>query len=104
MPPPSPDPEEFAADARIPLADRELRLPGQVAGELDAIHVYRGRMHKECLSAMSFAFRSEEFTARYHVPSYVEWYQRCDLRPAYDMHRLVLQVLQRRSRAIHAGC
>jgi len=101
VPPPSPDPAEFAADARIPLADRELRLPGQVAGELDAIHVYRGRMHKECLSAMSFAFRSEEFTARYHVPSYVDWYERCDMRPAYDAHRLVLQVLQRRSRTVH---
>ena len=101
VPPPSPDPAEFAADARIPIADRELRLPGQGAGELDAIHVYRGRMHKECLSAMSFAFRSEEFTARYHVPSYVEWYERCDLRPAYDMHRLVLQVLQRRARNVH---
>src|SRR4051794_19096221 len=100
VPPPSPDPEEFAGDARIPLADRELRLPGQVAGELDAIHVYRGRMHKECLSAMSFAFRSEEFTARYHVPSYVEWYERCDMRPAYDAHRLVLQILQRRSRDV----
>jgi hypothetical protein len=101
VPPPSPDPHEFAADARIPLADRELRLPGQVAGELDAIHVYRGRMHKECLSAMSFAFRSEEFTARYHVPSYVDWYERCDLRPAYESHRLVLQVLQRRFRGVH---
>ena len=101
VPPPSPDPTEYAADARIPLADRELRLPGQVAGELDAIHVYRGRMHKECLSAMSFAFRSEEFTARYHVPSYVEWYERCDMRPAYEAHKLVLQILQRRSRAVH---
>jgi hypothetical protein len=101
VPPPSADPHQFATDARIPLADRELRLPGQVAGELDAIHVYRGRMHKECLSAMSFAFRSEEFTARYHVPSYVSWYERCDLRPAYDMHRLVLQILQRRWRDVH---
>ena len=101
VPPPSPEPDEFAADARIPLADRELRLPGQVAGELDAIHVYRGRMHKECLSAMSFAFRSEEFTARYHVPSYADWYERCDLRPAYDAHRLVLQILQRRFGDVH---
>jgi hypothetical protein len=101
VPPPSPDPVEFAADARIPLADRELRLPGQVAGELDAIHVYRGRMHKECLSAMSFAFRSEEFTARYHVPSYVDWYERCDMRPAYESHQLVLQILQRRWRDVH---
>ncbi len=101
VPPPSPDPDQFASDARITLADHELRLPGQVAGELDAIHVYRGRMHKECLSAMSFAFRSEEFTARYHVPSYVDWYERCDLRPAYDAHRLVLQILQRRFGVVH---
>jgi len=95
VPPPSPDPGVFAADARIPLADRELRLPGQVAGELDAIHVYRGRMHKECVSSMSFSFRSEEFTARYRVPSYVEYLQRCDVTPAYETHELVLQVLQR---------
>lgn len=95
VPPPSPDPAAFAADARIPLADRELRLPGQVAGELDAIHVYRGRMHKECVSSMSFSFRSEEFTARYRVPSYVEYLQHCDVTPAYEVHKLVLQVLQR---------
>jgi len=95
VPPPSPDPAVYAADARIPLADRELRLPGQVAGELDAIHVYRGRMHKECVSSMSFSFRSEEFTARYRVPSYVDYLQSCDVTPAYEMHKLVLQVLQR---------
>jgi len=95
VPPPSPDPARYAADARIPLADRELRLPGQVAGELDAIHVYRGRMHKECVSSMSFSFRSEEFTARYRVPSYVDYLQHCDVTPAYETHKLVLQVLQR---------
>jgi hypothetical protein len=95
VPPPSPDPASFAGDARIPLADRELRLPGQVAGELDAIHVYRGRMHKECVSSMSFSFRSEEFTARYRVPTYVEYLQHCDVTPAYEVHKLVLQVLQR---------
>ena len=95
-PVPPPEPQTFEADARIALADDELRLPAQVVGNLDAIHEYSGRMPKECVSAMSFAFRSEEFTARYHVPSYVAWLQRCDMRPAYDMHRLVLQVLQRR--------
>lgn len=95
-PVPPPEPHTFDVDARIPMADDELRLPAQVVGDLDAIHEYSGRMPKECVSAMSFAFRSEEFTARYHVPSYVDWLQRCDMRPAYDMHRLVLQVLQRR--------
>ena len=61
-----------------------------------SIHRYAGRMHKECLSAMSFAFRSEEFVSRYRVPRYVEWLQVADMAPAYEMHRRVLQSLQRR--------
>ena len=67
-----------------------------VTSRLDAIHEYSGRMHKECVSSMSFVFRSEEFTARYHVPSYVAWLAACDMTPAYQWHRLVLQILQRR--------
>jgi hypothetical protein len=54
-------------------------------------------MPKECLSSMSFELRSEEFTARYRMPSYVQWLAQCDMRAAYDMHKLVLQILQRRS-------
>jgi len=96
VPPPDPRPVRSTDDPRIELADRELVLPQTVVSGLLAIHVYGGRRPKECLSAMSFAFRSEEFTARYHVPSYEAWLERCDMRPAYEMHRLVLQVLQRR--------
>ena len=94
VPPPLPD--RFPDEGRLVLADAELRMMGTVVSGLDAIHAYSGRMPKECLSAMSFAFLSEEFTARYHVPSYVEHLMGADLRPAYEMHRLVLQVLQRR--------
>lgn len=96
VPPPDPDPARFAADPRIAMADRELRMPQTVVSGLLSIHPYGGRMPKECLSAMTFSFRSEEFTARYHVPSYEAWLQACDMRPAYAMHRLVLQILQRR--------
>jgi hypothetical protein len=96
-PVPPPEPMRTSNDPRIELADRELVLPQTVVSGLLAIHVYGGRRPKECLSAMSFAFLSEEFTARYHVPSYEAWLERCDMTPAYEMHRLVLQVLQRRS-------
>ncbi|MCH2172025.1 sulfotransferase [Myxococcota bacterium] len=96
VPPPDPDPALFAADPRIALADRELRMPQTVVSGLLNIHPYSGRMPKECLSAMSFTFRSEEFTARYHVPSFETWLEQCDMTPAYEMHRLVLQILQRR--------
>jgi hypothetical protein len=97
-PVPPPDPTSYPDDARVALADRELRTPALVTGTLDAIHEYSGRMHKECVSSMSFEFRSEEFTARYHVPSYAKWLQSCDMTPAYEWHRLVLQILQRRYR------
>lgn len=93
---PPPDPRTWETDPRIPLTDRELRLPAEVTGDLDAIHEYTGRMHKECISAMTFEFLSEEFTTRYHVPTYERWLERCDMRPAYEMHRIVLQILQRR--------
>ena len=96
-PVPPPDPAHLDDDPRIALSDRELRAPAMVVNGLDAIHEYGGRMPKECLSAMSFEFRSEEFTARYHVPSYARWLFSCDMTPAYEMHKLVLQVLQRRT-------
>jgi hypothetical protein len=95
-PVPPPEPSTAGTDARIALADRELRLLAVVSSDLDAIHEYTGRMTKECLSAMSFAFRSEEFVSRYHVPTFSAWLFACDMGPAYDAHKLVLQVLQRR--------
>ncbi len=96
VPPPSPDPNELAEDPRIALADRELVAPQTVVSGLLSIHEYGGRKPKECLSAMSFAFQSEEFTARYAVPSFERFLESTDARAAYRMHRLVLQVLQRR--------
>lgn len=95
VPPPSPDPEAFAADPRIAVADAELRVFDRVSGALDAIHVYGARLPKECLSAQSFAFRSQEFPARYHVPNYTAWLLGCDMGPAYEYHKTVLQILQR---------
>ena len=96
LPPPDPDPARFAADPRVGLADRELVMPQTVVSGLLKAHVYGGSRPKECLSSMSFTFLTEEFTARYHVPSYESWLLQADLTPAYQMHRLVLQILQRR--------
>lgn len=86
-------------DARVALAEEELRLPVAMVESIDAIHVYGARLPKECISAQSYAFRSEEFVARYRVPSYQRWLDACDMTPAFDAHRLVLQVLQSRTPA-----
>jgi hypothetical protein len=93
-PPPARSSEADVA-ARLELADIELRTPQVVSSGLVAIHAYSGRMPKECLSAMSLAFRSEELVARYDIPTYEQWLHRVDMRPAYEVHRRVLQVLQR---------
>ncbi len=98
LPPPDADPERRARDPRVAIVERELTMAQTVVSGLLAIHVYGASRPKECLSAMSFSFRSEEFTARYHVPSYEAWlFGEADLTPAYAMHRLVLQILQRRT-------
>ncbi len=96
VPPPHPDPDIRAADPRIALAGAELVMPQTVASGMLAIHEYSGRMYKECLSAMSFEFRSEEMVSRTDVPTYQAWYDSADLRPAYRTYRKVLQILQRR--------
>ena len=95
---PAPPPALSAAadiETRLALADLELRTPQVVSSGLLAIHKYSGRMPKECLSAMSLSFRSEEFVARYDIPTYEAWLHRVDMHPAYKVHRQVLQVLQR---------
>lgn len=94
-PVPSPRPETFDTDPRIELCGPELSGHQMVSSGMLAIHPYSARMHKECLSAMSLSFRSEELVSRYRVPSYVAWLQSCDMTPAYHVHRTVLQVLQR---------
>ena len=94
---PVPPPVLGDEDGRVALAEAELRMLARVAPTMDAIHEYGARNAKECLSAMSFELLSEELTARYHVPSFVRWFQAADMRPAYERHKLVLQILQRRT-------
>ena len=98
VPPPGPGGPE---DGRVELAEAELRMLAQVAPSMDAIHEYGARNAKECLSAMSFEVLTEELTARYHVPSYVAYLQAADMRPAYERHKQVLQILQRRTGPAH---
>lgn len=95
-PVPPPEPDTWDHDPRIEPAAAELTYPQSVSSGLRTIHTYSAQMPKECLSAMAFAFRSEEFVSRYELPAYVAWLRSCDMAPAYEMHRLVLQVLQRR--------
>ena len=103
LPPPVPNGDGTVdeTDPRLRLAASELEYPQMVSGTLTSIHAYSARMPKECLSAMSFSFRSEEFISRYDVPSYAAWLGSNDLLPAYQAHRNVLEVLSHHDRHRH---
>jgi hypothetical protein len=85
-------------DPRIPLANRDVRLSASLAPAFDGMHEQGARVPREDPSAMLISFRSDVLAAHYPTPSYGAWLARCDMRPAYEMHRLVLQILQRRHR------
>lgn len=93
---PPPTPETCDQDPRILQTAEELEFPQAVATGLRSIHTYSAQMPKECLSAMAFTARTEEFISRYDVPAYVQWLREADMTPAYAMHRRILQVLQQR--------
>ena len=95
-PAPPPEPRTYSADARIPLANRDVRLSAMLAPTFDGIHEQGALLPRECMSAMILDFRSDVLCAHYPVPAYIEWFNSDDLRPAYAWHQLALQVLQRR--------
>ncbi|MFE5333204.1 sulfotransferase family protein [Embleya sp. NPDC056575] len=96
-PVPPPEPTTRDTDPRIGLAEREIRFVTAAVPAMDAIHEKSGTLPKECISAHALAFRSEDFTGQFAIPSYAAWLADCDMRPAYAYHRLVLQILQRRT-------
>jgi Sulfotransferase family len=98
---PSPPPERagYETDPRIGQAERQLRWLDRMAPEFKAIHPLGARLALECIALMSYSFLSSRFHTTYHVPSYQEWLERQDLRPAYELHRRILQHLQWRTPA-----
>ena len=95
-PPPVPGSVATATDEpRIALADRDVRLSAALNPSFDGMHMQGARVPREDPSAMLMSFRSDVLAAHYPTPSYARWLATCDMLPAYEYHRLVLQLLQR---------
>ena len=93
---PSPPPEagSYRTDPRIARAARQLEWFDALTPEFKAIHPLGAQLALECIAIMSPTFLSPRFHTTYHVPTYQEWLERQDLRPAYRFHRRFLQQLQ----------
>ncbi|TZG27726.1 sulfotransferase family protein [Sphingomonas montanisoli] len=85
-------------DPRIELANADVRLLAELSVSMDGIHTYGGLQLREDPSAMLPAFRADPLWTYSRVPSYDRWIQANGLRPGYEYHRQVLQILQHQAR------
>jgi len=93
---PSPPPEAatYLTDRRIGRVDRQMRWFHRMLKDFNRIHPVGARLPIECLVITSHAFLSYQFETTHRLPSYLEWLEGQDLRPAYEVHRRFLQHLQ----------
>ncbi|HSB07128.1 MAG TPA: sulfotransferase, partial [Thermodesulfobacteriota bacterium] len=97
---PSPPPEvpTYYTDRRISLVDGQIRWFHRMVKGFDRIHPVGACLPEECLVIFSQSFLSYQFETTHRLPSYLDWLERQDLRPAYEVHRRFLQHLQWRCR------
>jgi len=97
---PSPPPEaaSYRTDPRIRLVDGQIRWFHRMVKGFNRIHPVGARLPEECLVIFSHSFRSYQFETTHRLPSYLDWLETQDLRPAYEVHRRFLQHLQWRFR------
>lgn len=90
---PSP-PDQTDVKQRIARAKSNLAWLDRLAPDFKSIHLTGAEIPQECVAIMSHVFMSDEFDTLFNVPSYREWFEGGDIRPAYACHRQFLQHLQ----------
>lgn len=91
---PPPDPATVEGDPRVARAQAEMDALYTSAPEFKAIHYEAADGPTECVTVLGQDFRSVHYETLANLPTYGEWHQRCDMVPAYEWHRTVLQTLQ----------
>ena len=91
---PPPQSATFRNDPRIGAAVEEMELTYSVVPKFKAVHYEPGDGPTECVALLGQSFRSQDWIGLFHVPSYCRWFHGSDMQPAYEYHRLCLQLLQ----------
>lgn len=87
-------PPETDRAARIAWSDAETELFYDVDESLRAKHEQRSDLPEECSQLMAYEFRSGHFYSRNNIPSYAVWNSQTAVKPALEMHKRILKVLQ----------
>jgi hypothetical protein len=91
---PPPETATFERDPRIAVEVEKQEAIYSVVPRLKAVHWEPGDGPTECVALLTQSFRAQDWHGLFRIPSYIEWFHACDMQPAYDYHRLSLQVLQ----------
>jgi hypothetical protein len=85
-------------DTERTAAHAEVSWWHDLAPEYLTMHENAGDLPHECIFLLAHAFASNHFAGALDAPTYLRWLATADLRPAYQFHRDLLQVLQARER------
>ena len=86
--------DESQAAERIEWIEAETRLMYEIDSSLMSKHEAHARLPEECSQLMAHEFQSGHFFSRNNVPGYALWNAMSDVRPAYEMHKRILKILQ----------
>ena len=93
-PVPPPESATQETDARIAETEKGLQAMDAVFPRMKSLYFQTATGPTECQDLLGMEMRTAHFDGMAHVPSYTAWVTECDMAPAYDYHRRVLQLLQ----------
>src|SRR5262245_58246263 len=93
---PPPDLATHSEDPRISAAAKQVEQLGGLNPAVRAMHPMGATLATECVGLLFLDLRSLLIETQAHMPSYGRWLEKAEMRGAYAMHRLALQVLQSR--------
>jgi hypothetical protein len=81
-------------DPRVRRVERQVRWFHRMLKHINRVHPIDAHLPEECLILFSHSFLSFQFETTHRLPAYLEWLLTQDLRPAYQIHKRILQHLQ----------
>jgi hypothetical protein len=93
---PPPELATHLEDPRIAVCAKQQAQLAALNPAVRAMHPSGATLATECVTLLFLDLRSLLIETQAHIPSYGRWLEKADMRGAYAMHRLALQVLQSR--------
>lgn len=81
-------------DPRIAEAEKQFEGLHRLNPPFKAMHPTGAMLAEECIPFMMLDLRCLGLETQARVPAYGRWLADCDMRPAYQQHKLALQALQ----------